>query len=108
MEAGRKEVMLLWSRAHRFSQTQETLAAHLPPMPLSLRRMWFSPGWEIETQAAFWRKNILSARRAGLGRPDYMEVHYEDLILKPRAVLERICAFAGLSYDDSLLTYYTR
>jgi hypothetical protein len=75
---------------------------------LSLRRMWFSPGWEIETQAAFWRRNILSARRAGLGRPDYMEVRYEDLILSPRAGLERICAFAGLSYEDSLLTYYTR
>ena len=37
-----------------------------------------------------------------------MEVHYEDLILNPRAVLERICVFAGLSYEDSLLTYYTR
>ena len=62
---------------------------------LSLRRMWFSPGWEIETQAAYWRENILSARRAGLGRPDYMEIRYEDLILSTRVALERICAFAG-------------
>jgi hypothetical protein len=75
---------------------------------LSLRKMWFSPGWEIETQAAYWRKNILSARRDGLGRPDYMEVRYEDLILSTRAALERICAFTGLSYEDSMLTYYTR
>ena len=75
---------------------------------LSLRRMWFSPGWEIETQAAFWRQNILSARQAGLGCSDYMEIHYEDLILNTRKVLERICAFAGLSYEDSMLTYYTR
>ena len=36
---------------------------------LSLRRMWFSPGWEIETQAAYWRKNILSARRGGPRTP---------------------------------------
>ncbi len=75
---------------------------------LSLRKMSFSPGWEIETQAAYWRQNILSARRAGLGRPDYTEVRFEDLILNPSVVLERICAFAGLSYEDSMLTYYTR
>lgn len=75
---------------------------------LSLRRMWFSPGWEIETQAAYWRKNILSARRAGLGCQDYMEVRYEDLILSTRVALERVCAFADLSYEDCMLTYYTR
>ena len=75
---------------------------------LSLRRMRFSPGWEIETQATYWRKNVLSARRAGLGRPDYVEVRYEDLILSTRVALERICAFVGLSYEDSMLTYYTR
>jgi hypothetical protein len=74
---------------------------------LSLRKMWFSPGWEVETQAAYWRKNVLSARRAGLGRPDYMEVRYEDLILNTRLALERICAFVGLSYEESMLTYYT-
>ena len=75
---------------------------------LSLRRMWFSPGWQIETQAAYWRKNILLARRAGLGRPDYMEVRYEDLILSAGVTLERICAFAGLNYEDDMLTYYAR
>jgi hypothetical protein len=75
---------------------------------LSLRRMWFSPGWEIETQAAYWRRSVLSARRAGLGRSDYIEVRYEDLILNTLVALERICAFVGLSYEDAMLTYYTR
>jgi hypothetical protein len=75
---------------------------------LSLRKMWFSPGWEIETQAAYWRKCVLAARRAGLGRPDYLEVHYEDLILKPRETLERVCAHVGLTYDEVMLSYYTR
>jgi hypothetical protein len=75
---------------------------------LSLRKMHFSPGWKIETQAAYWSKNILSARKAGLGRPDYIEVHYEDLILNTRVALERICAFVGLSYEESMLDYYTR
>lgn len=75
---------------------------------LSLRQMWFSPGWEIETQAAHWRKFVLAARRAGLGRPDYLEVRYEDLILKPRETLERVCAHVGLAYDEVMLSYYTR
>ena len=75
---------------------------------LSLRQMWFSPGREIETQAAFWRKHVLAGRRAGLGRPDYLEVRYEDLILNTRETLERICAHVCLSYDDAMLSYYTR
>jgi hypothetical protein len=75
---------------------------------LSLRKMWFSPGWEIETQAAYWRKCVLAARRAGLGRPDYIEVRYEDLILNTRETLDLICARIGLSYDDAMLSYYTR
>lgn len=75
---------------------------------LSLRQMWFSPGWEIETQAAHWRAHVLAARRAGLGQPDYLEVRYEDLILKPRETLERVCAHVGLAYDEVMLSYYTR
>lgn len=75
---------------------------------LSLRKMWFSPGWEIETQAAYWRECVLAARRAGVGRPDYLEVRYEDLILNTRETLERICAHVSLSYEDGMLSYYTR
>jgi hypothetical protein len=75
---------------------------------LSLRRMWFSPGWEIERQAAYWRKCVLAARRAGGGRPDYMEVRYEDLILNTQLVLEQVCAHSGLNYDNAMLNYYTR
>lgn len=75
---------------------------------LSLRKMWFSPGWEIETQAAYWRKCILAARRAGRGRPDYLEVRYEDLILHTRATLQQICDHSNLSFDDAMLDYHTR
>lgn len=75
---------------------------------LSLRKMWFSPGWEIETQAAHWRRCVLGGRRAGLGRSDYMEVRYEDLILRTRETLERICAFIRLPYHPALETYHTR
>lgn len=75
---------------------------------LSLREMWFSPGRDIGTQAAYWRRCVLAARAAGLGRPDYLEVRYEDLVLHTRRTLERICAFAGLSYHDSMAAYHLR
>ena len=75
---------------------------------LSLRGMWFSPGWEIETQAAYWRECVLAARRAGIGRPDYLEVRYEDLILNTRETLERVCDYIDLSFEPAMLSYYTR
>jgi sulfotransferase family protein len=73
---------------------------------LSLRRMWFSPGWEIETQAAYWRDCVLAARRAGVGRDDYREVRYEKLVLNSRETLERVCAHVALTYEEAMLTYY--
>jgi hypothetical protein len=73
---------------------------------LSLRRMWFSPGWDIETQASYWRDCVLAARRVGLGRDDYMEVRYEELVLNTREALERVCAHAALTFEDAMLSYY--
>ena len=75
---------------------------------LSLRRMHFSPGWAIETQAAFWRKCVLKARRAGLGHADYKEVRYEKLILDTRETLGAICTFIDLNYEEAMLSYYKR
>lgn len=75
---------------------------------LSLRRMWFSPGREMETQAAYWRRCVLGARRAGLGRADYLEVRYEALILNTRETLERICEFVELPYHEALESHTTR
>src|SRR2546423_7384695 len=74
---------------------------------LSLRKMWFSPGQKIETQAAYWRRCVLAARRAGLGRRDYLEVRYEDLILQTQETLARICAHLDLGYEEAMLSYYT-
>ncbi len=75
---------------------------------LSLRGMWFSPGWRIETQALYWLKCVRAARRDGIGRPDYVEVRYEDLILDPRETLRRVCAHVELPFDESMLSYHKR
>jgi hypothetical protein len=75
---------------------------------LSLREMWFSPGWDIETQAAYWRRCVIAARRAGLGHTDYLEVRYEDLVLRTRQTLERVCEHVGLGYHESMSEYHAR
>jgi len=75
---------------------------------LSLRRMWFSPGSDMETQASYWRDCILAARRAGTGHDDYLEVRYEELIHNTAETLQRICAHVDLTFEEQMLTYYTR
>jgi len=75
---------------------------------LSLRRMWFSPGADIETQASYWRDCVLTARRAGMGHADYLEIRYEDLIQQTAATLERVCAHVNLTFEAGMLNYYQR
>ena len=54
--------------------------------------------------AALWRTEVARARRMGrrLGARRYLEVRYEDLVVEPENVLQRICAFAGLSYEQAM------
>lgn len=75
---------------------------------LSLRGMWFSPGWGIKTQAAHWLKCVGAARRAGLSHSDYLEVRYEDLVLNPSETLHRVCAHIDLPFNEQMLSYYER
>jgi hypothetical protein len=75
---------------------------------LSLRRMWFSPGWDMETQATYWRDCILAARRAGRGQHDYLEVRYEELIHNTAETLQRICTHVNLTFEEKMLNYYKR
>ena len=75
---------------------------------LSLRQMWFSPGWEVEVQARYWCDFVSAARRHGAASRRYLEVKYEELIAHPEAVLRRICIFAGLPYVESMLDYHER
>ena len=75
---------------------------------LSLRRTWFSCGPEMETQAAYWRDCVVAARAAGLGRADYLEVRYEALIAEPGPLLQEICSFIELDFEEGMLDYHLR
>ena len=54
---------------------------------VSLRRQWFSPGHDIQTQARYWRDNVLLARQQAAGCRHYLELRYEDLVRAPEAAL---------------------
>jgi hypothetical protein len=73
---------------------------------LSLRPMWFTPGRDIETLAAYWRKCVTTGREQGAACRHYLEVRYDRLVEDSRAVLEEICEFLALEFDDRMLRYY--
>jgi hypothetical protein len=75
---------------------------------LSLRQTWFSPGWDIETQARHWCSFVSAARQQGAQCRCYSEIKYEELILRPEEALKRLCAFLKIGYDGAMLDYHLR
>ena len=69
-------------------------------------RTWAHPDTSAEF-ACLWRTEVSSARELGLrvGSSRYLEVRYEDLIDGMEAVVKRICQFARLPYEPSMLDY---
>jgi len=68
---------------------------------------WFSPflwqrGSKLLSFAVYWKWIVRKAREAGkkIGR-DYYELHYENLVVKPRETLSQLGEFIGhdLDYD---------
>lgn len=41
-----------------------------------------------------------------INKSDYIDVNFEELILDPNTELNKICAFCGVDYDASMLSYY--
>jgi Sulfotransferase family len=66
---------------------------------------WMQPR-DVAGFAAQWRTEIKAARRLGdrVGER-YLEVRYEDLIEDAPAVLKRICQFARLGYEPTMVDY---
>lgn len=68
-------------------------------------RTWAHPRSAAEF-ACQWRTEVEAARRLGARvGPRYREVRYEALVADPQAEIERICAFAGLTFDPDMLRY---
>lgn len=70
----------------------------------SLKRMrWWRQG--TVGAAATWVHAVDCARRAQRRLPDdaFLEIRYEDLVSAPREELERLCAFLGEEFEETML-----
>ena len=66
---------------------------------------WMHPRTAVDF-ACQWRTEVAAAQRLGRrARARYLEVRYEDLIADVTSVLRRICAFAGLEYEPTMVDY---
>jgi hypothetical protein len=75
---------------------------------VSLRKVWFAPGRDMTTLAAYWRELVRGARQAGLSTRRYLEVRYETLVTDPERVLRTVCDFIGLDFSTMMLCYWQR
>ena len=74
---------------------------------LSLRRKKWH-GTTVEEIAEYWCEMVNAGIESGraLGHPYYLEVAYEDLVLKSEETLTQICAFLGEEYHERMLGFY--
>ncbi len=74
-----------------------------------LHPYFYGGGRSVVPFGVFWKWMVRKGRAAGerIG-PDYYELHYEDLVEKPRATLSRLAKFIGhdLNYDRILRVGY--
>lgn len=75
---------------------------------LSLRHLWFSPGTDIETLAAYWQSAVSTCRVQGLRCRYYLEIRYEDVVLRTEETLRQICSFLEFPYEPAMLCYFER
>jgi len=61
--------------------------------------LWTGPDRWIEAEQT-WDKLEKS-----LSENQYIEIHYEDLIINVTDTLEKLCNFIGVSYDEEMLNY---
>ena len=62
----------------------------------------------VERLAQRWRRQITGAREDASAIGDYIEVHYEHLVLATEPTLRRVCEFIELPWEPVMLSYHER
>ncbi|MCT7964986.1 sulfotransferase [Laspinema sp. D1] len=73
---------------------------------LSMKKMWWGAGDDIEKQASNWIWQIREGRQQAQFCQHYLEVRYEELITNTTKVLKEICKFINLPYSSQMEDYY--
>ena len=75
---------------------------------LSWRRTWFAPSQDLRVLAEQWRKHVEAGRRAAPLVWRYVEVRFENLVLRPEPELKRLCEYLSLPWAPAMLDYGDR
>jgi hypothetical protein len=75
---------------------------------LSWRKTWFAPSQDLRVLGEEWKKHIEAGRRASTLVRRYIEVRFEDLVLRSEQTLKRVCEFIALPWDAKMLDYRAR
>jgi Sulfotransferase family len=69
-------------------------------------RTWAHPRSAAQF-ACLWRREVGDARVLGrrVGEARYQEVRYEELVADPESVVRRICVFAAIPFERTMLDY---
>ena len=82
---------------------------HLVRDPRDVARSVVQKGWagNVYQAAEFWMKaeRCWDALGSHLSADDFIEIHYEDLVLRTESVLAAICRFIGVDYSPEMLNY---
>jgi len=82
---------------------------HLVRDPRDVARSVVLKGWagNIYQATEFWTdaEHCWNALAPHLSADDFIEIHYEELVLRPQAVLAGICRFMGVDYSSEMLNY---
>jgi hypothetical protein len=61
---------------------------------------------DFEAIGRNWSQQILNTRRQARACCHYLEIRYEDLLVKTTDILQKICVFIDLSYEPGMELYY--
>src|SRR5207248_5702161 len=75
---------------------------------LSWRKTWFAPSQDLSVLGGEWKKHVEAGRRASSLVRRYLEVRFEDLVLRSDQTLRRVCEFVSLGWDPVMLDYRHR
>jgi sulfotransferase family protein len=75
---------------------------------LSWRKTWFAPSQDLRVLGVEWKKYVEAGRRASSLVRRYIEVRFEDLVLRSEETLKRVCEFISLAWNPGMLDYRAR
>ena len=92
--------------AHLIRDGRDAAMSYLTVPAGIMTESWGHPR-DVTGFACQWRTEVAAARTLGrtVGPSRYLELRYESFVGDPEGQLRRLCSFAGLPYEPSMLEY---